>query len=390
MKKWITMMVCLLCLPVAAQRMAERLDSLVMADTLLETTQVGLQVWDLTTDREVYAYNKRQLMRTASTMKVLTAITALDRLGGDYELTTSIYYKGTLNGGVLTGDLMCVGGMDPMLDRSDLRAVADELRRLGVKTLRGRIVTDTSMKENEKWGEGWCWDDDNPTLSALLVGGKADFGEQLLRVLKDSRIVVAGVRVVPGVFRGERNADGWRLLTVRKHKLSEVLVRMMKESDNLYAESVFYQVAASKGRRPATARDARSVEAELIGRLGLRAGNYRIADGSGLSLYNYLSAECETMLLRYAWKKDMVCEWLMPTLPVAGVDGTLKNRMKDTAAAGNVKAKTGTVSRVNALAGYCVSAEGHQLCFAIMNQGVQQSSDARAFQDKVCLILCEK
>ena len=156
--------------------MFTRLDSLVRADSLLVTTQLGLMVWDLTDDREVYAWNSQQLMRPASTMKVLTAVTALDRLGGDYELRTSIYIRGEVKGGVLTGDLVCVGGMDPMCGREDLRAIVGELKRQGVKTLRGNIVTDNSMKESEKWGEGWCWDDKNPTLAPLLSGGKADFG----------------------------------------------------------------------------------------------------------------------------------------------------------------------------------------------------------------------
>ena len=260
-----------------------------------------------------------------------------------------------------------------------------ELQKQGVKTLRGRIVTDCSMKESDKWGEGWCWDDDNPTLSPLLVDGKANFGEQLLQALKDRRITVGGVRVVPGTLPADA-----RLLCVRSHKLSEVLVTMLKDSNNLFAESVFYQVAASTGRRPAKARDGREVEVALIDSTGLDGHRYRIADGSGLSLYNYLTAEAETMLLRYAWQRPAVRENLLPALPIAGVDGTLKNRLKETAAEGNVKAKTGTVSGVNALAGYCVSAQGHQLCFAIMNQGVMRAADARAFQDKVCTILSEE
>ena len=387
MKKWMIFF-CLFCLPVAAQRMAERLDSLVMTDSLLRTTQVGLMVWDLTDDCEVFAYNKWQLMRTASTMKLLTAITALDRLGGDYELRTSFYIKGTVNNGVLTGDLICVGGMDPMCGRDDLRAVASELRRQGVKTLRGRIVTDTSMKESEKWGEGWCWDDDNPTLSPLLSERKPNFGEQMLQALKDGRIVTAGVKVVPAMA-GSTLREGARLLCVRSHKLNEVLVRMLKESDNLYAESVFYQTAATTGHRPARARDARDVEVALLDSIGLDGRQYRIADGSGLSLYNYLSAEAETMLLRYAWQREGIIQNLLPALPIAGVDGTLKNRMKETAAEGNVKAKTGSVSGVFALAGYCTSAAGHQLCFAIINQGVMHGTDARTFQNKACVIMSE-
>jgi D-alanyl-D-alanine carboxypeptidase/D-alanyl-D-alanine-endopeptidase (penicillin-binding protein 4) len=80
---------------------------------------------------------------------------------------------------------------------------------------------------------------------------------------------------------------------------------------------------------------------------------------------------------------------LLPTLPLAGVDGTLKNRMKGTPAEGNVKAKTGTLTGVIALAGYLTAANGHRLCFAIMNQGVLKIAEGRNFQDQVCEVLAQ-
>ena len=151
---------------------------------------------------------------------------------------------------------------------------------------------------------------------------------------------------------------------------------------------MFYQIAASS-HRPGRANDAARVERALIERAGLNSSHYRIADGSGLSLYNYLSPELEVSILRYTFKHQAMYEHLLPSLPIAGEDGTLKKRMKDTSAAGNVKAKTGTVTGVSALAGYCTASNGHRLCFSIMNQGIEKSSDGRAFQDKVCMILCD-
>ena len=165
---------------------------------------------------------------------------------------------------------------------------------------------------------------------------------------------------------------------------------MMKESDNLYAECMFYQVAASSGHQPARAIDAARLERALIERVGLDSQPYRIADGSGLSLYNYLSAELEVALLRYAYQRVDLYDRLLPSLPLAGVDGTLKKRMKGTAAEGNVQAKTGTLTGVISLAGYLTAASGHRLCFAILNQGTLKASEAREFQDKICRILCEE
>lgn len=78
---------------------------------------------------------------------------------------------------------------------------------------------------------------------------------------------------------------------------------------------------------------------------------------------------------------------LYKSLPIAGIDGTLKFRMKKTAAAGNVHAKTGSFTAINALAGYLKRKNGNQVAFAIMNQNVFPAAKARAFQDKVCEVL---
>ena len=178
------------------------------------------------------------------------------------------------------------------------------------------------------------------------------------------------------------------MIDVCCHSIKQVLQRMMKDSDNFYAESMFYQTAASTGRRLARAIDARTVTKKHISRLGLNADNYRIADGSGLSLYDYVTAELLTKLLRHAWNTPSIYKALSEALPIAGVDGTLKKRMINTAAEGNVRAKTGTVTGITSLAGYCTAPNGHQLCFAIINQGILSNGPGRAFQDRVCKVLC--
>ena len=165
--------------------------------------------------------------------------------------------------------------------------------------------------------------------------------------------------------------------------------RMMKKSDNFHAEALFYQIAASTGKPLCKASDASAIVRQLIRRIGLGSNSYRIADGSGLSLYNYVSPELETMLLRYAWQNSNIYDHLAPSLPIAGVDGTLEKRMRGTAAQGNVRAKTGTLTGISSLAGYCTAANGHQLCFCIINQGVMRGADGKAFQDRVCVALCE-
>ena len=364
------------------QRLRQGLDSLIATSRTLRTSQLGLMVYDLTADSVLYTHNHRQTMRPASTMKLVTAIATIDRLGGSYQYRTTLYYTGRIANHTLTGDLYCVGGMDPRFNTDDLMAFVESVRSLGIDTLRGRIVADRSFKEEELLGEGWCWDDDNPVLTPLLLNRKDNLTERLAERLTDSGAVVEA-QLATGMLPA-----GATRICQRTHSIEQVLHKMMKESDNLYAEATFFQLAAAEGQRPAKAKNGANAVKKLIQKVGLAPSNYRIADGSGLSLYNYVSPELMTRLLRYAWRNKNISDCLLPTLPVAGVDGTLQGRMKKTKAEGNVHAKTGTLTGISSLAGYCTSPEGHELCFAIINQGVMRNSDGRDFQDEVCQLLC--
>lgn len=364
------------------QNVQYRMDSLV-CDKMFETSMVGMIVYDLTADSVLYKVNERQAMRPASTMKLVTAITALDRLGGSYQFRTQLYYTGTVEDHTLNGDLYCVGGFDPAFNVDDMKAFVESIQRMGVDTICGRIVADRSMKDADLLGEGWCWDDDNPKLSPLSHGRDIAFLERFVNELSEEGIVLDNVRLSEGSLPNDAY-----ILCSRFHSMDQILQRMMKVSDNFYAEAMFYQLGAVIGRRPAKAKDAASVVKQLIQKVGNGKNPYRIADGSGLSLYNYVTPELEMRLLRYAYRNSNIYLHLLPSLPVAGRDGTLKTRMKGTFAEENVKAKTGTVTGISALAGYCTAANGHQLCFSIINQGIMKSDPGRNFQDRVCNALC--
>ena len=359
-----------------------RLDSL-LEDPLFETSQVGLMVYDLTADSTLYTYNHRQMLRPASCMKLVTSITALDALGPNYEYQTALYYTGSIQGRTLVGNIYCVGGFDPMISQADVVTLASSIRQLGVDSIRGLIVADRSMKESLDYGEGWCWDDENPILIPLTIGRKDNFTSTLAEEIARLGVNLEKVELMQG-----RKPAQAKMIDVCCHSIKQVLQRMMKDSDNFYAESMFYQTAASTGHHPATAVDARNITKKLINRLGLDANRYRIADGSGLSLYNYVTVELLVKLLRHAWRTPSIAKALMPALPVAGVDGTLKSRMQNTLAQGNVRAKTGTLTGISSLAGYCTAPNGHELAFAIINQGILDKTTGKAFQDRVCQVLC--
>jgi len=364
------------------QSVAVRLGHM-LADDMFETSQVGMMVYDLDADSAIFRHNERQLLRPASTMKLITAIAALDRLGGGYQFKTELCYTGEVSGGVLRGDIYCVGGFDPRFNSDDMRAFVESIRRMGVDTIRGTLYADVSMKDSTRFGEGWCWDDDNPVLSPLIVSRRDNFLARFTELLGDAGIVVEA-NAATGV-----RPSGAYCICRRFHTMDQILMKMMKDSDNLYAEAMLYQIAASGGNSYVTAADARNVIARLIGKIGLKPSDYRLADGSGLSLYNYVSAELEVAMLRYAFRNNNIYLHLHPSLPQAGFDGTLKSRMRGAFTLGNVYAKTGTLTAISSLAGYCTAANGHRLAFAIINQGLKNGGRGRAFQDRVCELLCQ-
>ena len=348
---------------------------------IFDRTQVGLYVYDLTADTLVFAYHERQCMRPASNEKIITAITALDALGTNYAYTTHFYIDGEVSDSTLHGNLCIKGGYDPLLDAEDLHAVTDSLHALGIYAIDGGVLTDLSFKDSKKWGWGWCWDDDEVPLTPLLYKNKDRFADGMRAALHQAGISFDGTFSETNIPRAAQE------LCTRHHHIDQVLLPMMKQSNNSMAESLFYQIAAHRTSHAASRKQGAQCVQELIAKLGLNPSHYQIADGSGLSLYNYLTPELLGKMLRYAYRNESIYRHLLPSLPIAGEDGTLRKRMRGTNAQGNVKAKTGTVEGVSTLSGYCTTASGNLLCFSIMNQGIRHTSTGRNFQDRVCRAL---
>lgn len=365
-------------------RLQAQLDTLCQ-DRLFETSHLGMCVYDLTDNRLLYTKNQRQLMRPASNQKLVTAITALTALGADYEFSTRVCTTGKIEDGILKGNLYIIGGMDPMLSRDDLDNLARTLHEAGIDSIAGLICADLSAKDDKEFGNGWCWDDEDGPLSVLLLNKKAGIEMPLL-----DRFEKAGIRMECPALIKENCPKDARLLTVIKHPLGQLLDPMMKDSDNMLAECLFYQLAFQSGKQSAGASEAATVIILLMTKLGISAESYDIADGSGLSLYNFITPEALLTLLNYAYRHPEIYAPLSVTLPIAGVDGTLKKRMISTPAMGNVYAKTGTVTSVSSLSGYAMGGNGHLLSFSIINQGIKRAAQGRDFQDKVCCVLCKE
>ncbi len=170
-----------------------------------------------------------------------------------------------------------------------------------------------------------------------------------------------------------------------------VIVNLNKTSDNLSAEMTLLALAHKYFGKPASAKNGLKMIDSLIIICGLDPNEYRLADGSGVSHYNLVSAELLLSVLKYFYYNEPdLFETLYNSFPIAGVDGSLENRMKKTKAENNVHAKTGTLSGVSSLSGYVKNKKGDMIAFSILVQNYNgNSKQARDFIDDVCKILAE-
>jgi len=162
--------------------------------------------------------------------------------------------------------------------------------------------------------------------------------------------------------------DSARELAVHYHGIDSMLVNLNKSSDNLSAELTLKTLCAVRRGMPASAEGGVYVINEFLSSLGIDTTKYFIADGSGLSFYNLLTAEMITQLLTSMSERADIFPLFYESLPIAGIDGTIKNRMKGTLAEGNLRAKTGTISGVSSLSGYVTTLDGERLVFSMSMQ----------------------
>jgi len=165
--------------------------------------------------------------------------------------------------------------------------------------------------------------------------------------------------------------------------LSEIVLTINKVSQNLYAELLLRVLGKEFGGEGSAVKGA-EIEKELFAKMGINPDYLVIADGSGLSRVDLVTPLSVVKLLTFMYRQP-VGESYVDTLPIAGVDGTIRKRMKGTAAEGNVRAKTGYIGGVRALSGYVTTKDDEHLAFSmICNNYTVPTALANHVQDTVC------
>lgn len=176
-----------------------------------------------------------------------------------------------------------------------------------------------------------------------------------------------------GIFVGRQPAvgtapQGARELASYSRNFAPVLVNLNKVSDNLSAEMMLKTMSAVTDKAPGSAQGGVYAIHRFLSTFGIDTTKYQLADGSGLSFYDLISAEMIIQLLQGMAQQKELFPTFLESLPIAGVDGTISSRMRQTPAQGNLRAKTGTINGVSSLSGYVQTLDGEKLAFAMTMQ----------------------
>lgn len=364
--------------------------------------------------RIIYSKNADDSLAPASTLKLATALAAMDILGPDARFTTRFVADKNPKNGVIDGDLYVVGGGDPLFATAgyktvfddpdqfyeDLFALATTLSDAGIREITGGIVGDESRYDTVRWVPSW------PTryqvggtvapLSALVVndgstgysdtpndattnrkaGDSALLFAQTLRTVLTSR----GIKVGGTASTGRAPAEGREVASFDSVPMVEVLSEMLTNSDNTTAELVTKEIGLAATGQGTTTAGVEAIKDSLRAQ-GFDLQGLVMLDGSGLDTGDRLSCSLAIALLKAA----VADQDLAGSLPVGGRTGTLRKRMLASASTGRVRAKTGTLNSVNALTGFAETPPGNRLTFALIHNGndIRTTGVADGFTDRL-------
>jgi D-alanyl-D-alanine carboxypeptidase/D-alanyl-D-alanine-endopeptidase (penicillin-binding protein 4) len=361
-----------------------------LAGAGLSPTRTSALAVDLRSGETVFARNPRLALAPASNEKLAVAYAALVELGPGYRFRTEVAADGELTGRTWRGDLYLVGFGDPTLSGAGLDALAAQVRASGIRRVTGRVVGDESWFDPRRgapgWKPGWVGDE-SPPLSALVVDRAEGWPRVAPALESAARLTRAlagrGVAVARDPAVGRAPEDALPLAEHLSDELAGIVRAMNRDSDNFTAELLLKQLGASAGEGGTTAAGARVVRRALA-EAGAPLAGVRIADGSGLSSLDRLSAAAIVALLRAADVDPWLRDAFLGSLAVAGVSGTLEDRLDRRPTYGRVIAKTGTTSLASSLSGFVRG----RYAFAILHTGNPvPTSTARAAQDRFVTLL---
>jgi len=333
----------------------------------------GAEVVDLDDGAVVYSHNAELPLRPASNEKLTVTYAALTALGPAFRIETDVLGEGEQEGDVWRGDVVLKGYGDPTLSSAQLGVLARQVRADGITAVTGRVVGDETWFDSRRTAPGWkaeFYVNESPPLSALIVDrGLVGHWTSRNPALSAAQLFAkalrrAGVHVSHDATLGAADDGAVALASVDSPPVESMVHFMDRVSDNFTAEMLTKELGAVQAGSGTTAAGVGVIRGQLE-QAGIPLAGVRLVDGSGLSLLDRLTPAALVALLRTMWSDPELRPELVAALPTAGRTGTLHDRMRGTAAAGVVHAKTGTTDNSTALSGFA----GDRYVFSVIVNG---------------------
>ena len=395
------------------------IDSLT-TQTEFRNAEWGVLIVNPRTGDTLYSKNAGKLFMPASNMKIITSAAALTLLGPDYAYKTTFLADGPVHDSLLDGNLLVIGRGDPTISdnmrgfaTTAMDALADSIRAHGIRQITGSLARVDDAFPDSIHGYGWEWDDlgeyygagvdelifnegmapttprppPDTVRDSLYSGPAKDPATAYLNAFNDALLrkqitVEAGVMesILPTPFKMDT------LFTFVSLPMRNIIPALMKPSQNQIAEILLKTIGLERGGM-GTADSARKIVGQQLLAWGVQPDGFVIRDGSGLSRHDLVSPETLVRVLDRI-QQDTAFAVYYNAMPIAGVDGTLKDRMKGTPAEGNVHAKTGSISAARSLSGYVTTSDGERLIFSILaNNWTTPSSAVTGIADQIAAAL---
>jgi D-alanyl-D-alanine carboxypeptidase/D-alanyl-D-alanine-endopeptidase (penicillin-binding protein 4) len=358
---------------------------------------ISVKIVSTTKNDILYEYKPDLKMIPASITKAVTSSTAIYTLGSGFMFKTAVYTDdNNIQSGVINGNIYLKGFGDPDLSSNDISNLVQQLLNKNITEIKGNIIYDDSYFDDMHYGLANYYKSDTksqywPYIGAINLDKNKSYKDPALSAaqLLSDKLTGNNIKLDGIVISGSTPASS-RELGVILRSLYDVLVNMNKPSDNQSALCVFKVVGAVYQSPPGTLNKGSDAVIDFLTTIGIDRNSFEFVEGSGLSRYNFVTADVYIKLLKYMFEDEKTFDIFFNSLPIAGVDGTLKNRMVGTEAERNVHAKTGTINNVSTLTGYAITRDSEPVSFFIAMNGFGDSPNFyRDKQDEICEAICE-
>ena len=373
-------------------------------------TNISIMVYNPLNQDTIYVESHTRPMIPASVTKLFTTATALSIMGGNHFFSTLLLTDDfNVSDGIINGDLYVKGYGNGLFTDSDLSQMVSDLIKIGISEITGDVIGDDSYFDDVYVRDDWIPNERAnvklPAISALVLDRNQSIVQR--KVGKRTRHYTQNVTnpplhvanrlkeklvsnniIVKGSAKTGVSPPQFKLLTESRSSMRDIISTVNKNSDNFIAEVLFKTIGAAASGKQGNSLYSQQSIINFIEANGIYKSGTSIVDGSGISRFDQVTLASVTGLLEKMYFDLIHFDDFFNSLSIAGVDGTLRNRMTGTFAENNFRGKTGTLNGVTSISGYITTSGGDDLIVGIMFEFTRGGWNFyRGIQDEIISLL---